>query len=531
MSMDKMPADRDVDDLNRYWDALVLGEPQPATSLPDGFAATVRALGGLTPAIRAMPETARQDAPVWSSNGSRPTVPVGLHHGRVSRLARRPLAALGMVALLAITVGSVLLTILPMRSSIGDDPDPGYVILAASQDRGQVTALNQLTLQDEPLGGVAAVGTPSFAPADLQERARTNATYWYAYRGGEALLRVDTSDNRRHIATRDGITGKRLAEIDIGTPVFALGLSDDGRYLVFTTFTEPPIEWFVVDPTDGRLIATMSSREQTVTYPWSAYLDPVGRRLYRLVPQEDGPRFTAQTARSPGPFSVVLVGYDITTGKEIGRLPLPHQRLGSWPTGERAPWGGAVQASWTSDLAVSGHGKRLALFDPRGERITLIDAGTLTIAEEITVDASIRSAMATPIKAATPASVGLRPYFKRGFFARFSWTAAFSVDGQSLYVAGLETALVAGQSAARDLGLHRIDLATGKVTASATGSATSGGVQVTSEAIYAYGPRLVDLGPNGLSEGSILRRLDPESLTERAARLQPAGAQFIILKR
>lgn len=438
-----------------------------------------------------------------------------------------------MVALLVITVGSLLLNILPLRSSIGDDTDPGYIILAGFADRSQVTALNPITLQDEQLPGVAAVGTPSSAPADLQERARTNATNWYTYQGGEALLRVDTSDNSRLVTTWDGITGQRLAEFDVGTPVFARGLSDDGRYLVLSTMAmgTSPDTWFVVDPTDGRLMATMSISEPAVTFGWDAHVDPVGRRLYRLVPQADGSRSTAQAAPLPGPSPVVLVGYDITTGKEIGRLPLPHLLLGNWPTDQQAPWGGDVQQSLRTDLAVSSDGRRVALFDPRGERITLIDARTFSVVQEVTVDPILRSAMATPIVAATPAPPTRPPFRTGGPFAGVSWTAAFAADGQALYIGGSETAFVAGQQATRDLGFHRIDLVTGRVTASATGSATSSRVMVAGDAVFTYGSRLTNGGREGGFGGYVLRRLDPETLTERAARDILLGTEFIILKR
>jgi len=112
-----------------------------------------------------------------------------------------------------------------------------------------------------------------------------------------------------------------------------------------------------------------------------------------------------------------------------------------------------------------------------------------------------------------------------------SWTAAFSADGRALCVGGTKSAFVEGQQATRDLGFHRIDLATGRVTASATGSAASSRILVASDAVFAYGSGSTNDGRDSGFGGYVLRRLDPETLAVQAERNILLGNQFIILKR
>lgn len=528
--MDDASANCDLDRLNRYWDAVVLDEPGDPTGLPASFAATVRDIDRM--AVPAMAGSHADQGVYNVSAWTRPapSPPVDVSPRYLPRLIQRPLGQLASAALLIITIGSLLFVLLPLRSSFRADDDPGYVVLASIGDGRHLTALDPITLQDRPLAGVAAVLTPGSSPADLRDAAQSSGTYWSAYRSGEALLRVDTSDSRRHVSTSDGITGRHLAEFDAGAPVNVLGVTDDGQFLVLESSSNALSQWFVIDPSNGRSMPTISSTEQAATESLNAVLDPVGRRLYRLIPQDAAARVGAGTARDPGPFTVLLVGYDLATGKEIGRLPLPHVQLGSWPTGKRAPWGGKVDASWRSQMAFSDDGRRIALFDPRGERITLVDAWTLSIAQQITLTSPLRST-ATPIVVGTPAPVGR---FQRpggsGFTESVDWTAAFSTDGQALYVAGYETALVAGQAEARDLGVSRIDFGTGRVSASATSGTALYRVVVTADSVLTEGPRVTGFRWDA-GQGIVLRRLDPDTLATVAERHFPSWTGFIVLAR
>lgn len=262
------------------------------------------------------------------------------------------------------------------------------------------------------------------------------------------------------------------------------------------------LRWYVVDTADGRLVAAPPVTAVAAAGPW---LDPTGRRLYILSSSADPPGSDVGAA--------TLVGYDLASGGEVGRVVLPEITLGLHRAGSR----------WTDDLpgvALSPDGHRLAVVHPDLSAVTLIDAERLEVERVVAVHRRVGLAGRVlgwlglaPSAAAAKGTPGT------------TVSAVFGPDGRRLYVSGFAfTDFEQGQT----LGLRAIDVASGEIVAEAEALATDAeplAVRPAPDGRSVYAERITDGG------AFALLRLDAATLDLAAQRLFPGDRQVVLVSR
>jgi hypothetical protein len=305
-------------------------------------------------------------------------------------------------------------------------------------------------------------------PATLADRteptslAVSGVSSWIFSDDGSTLFeehRASAADqapsDEQTFVIRDGHSGAERASFH--PPAYSIlpQLSRDGTRLVVEkgglSGHPQPLEWFVFDASNGRVLATVRYRDEVRAYQTA--IDPAARRLYLLV----GP---APAPEAVGPWPVDLVAFDLATGVGTGRRPVPGVRAGRWSTGRRAVQE-TVQGFLIPALAVSPDGQRLAIVDGDADRVTLIDGADLAVVRTISF------ARPTPLLE----RLGLLPGVAEAKVAEGQEKSAhFAPDGRHLYVYGVRTWISAsGRPDWGGLGLGAFDLDRGELVARAFG--------------------------------------------------------------
>jgi hypothetical protein len=217
------------------------------------------------------------------------------------------------------------------------------------------------------------------------ERTAANNTFTVAARDGTAIAVMTyaygnpAEPRGLDISVYDPRTGTVRARFHPEVPVIVDGLSADGSRLFARPW--PPrdlsAERLVLDASTGKLI----EREPAISWrgePAAHARDDEGRRLYVAVVPAD-PQATA-------PRSVDLGAWDLRSGKELWRVPLPAVTAGRWMTG-RTLDGRPIYASFSPGLALSHDGRMLAIVTTAGccvpsGKLWLIDAHSGTVLSE-----------------------------------------------------------------------------------------------------------------------------------------------------
>ncbi|MGH2562595.1 MAG: hypothetical protein ACRDJH_26340 [Thermomicrobiales bacterium] len=354
---------------------------------------------------------------------------------------------------------------------------------------GRYIALDPDTLADREGVEPLKLGAPTW-----QSVVSADGSTMVAIKGGQVP----------GIVVWDARTGEKRGHFEPPGPVFEPVLSRDGSRLVASDFTccdmtRHPV-WYVLDTADGRLITEVEAREpdRWANLPGDIppeLIDPEARNLYRLV--------VPSSEDDDGPRPVTLVAYDLTTGEERGRLALPEVLGGSWPT-ERIVRGEPVEDHLTPGFALSPDGRSVAIVHADTQKVTLVDAGALTVTKTIIPE---------PEVSRLDRFLGFLSLAPRTAVAKVgsegpTVRAVFAPDGRELYVYGTKHVVTDdGLSGQRGLGLTRINLDTGTIEVEALS-----------------GKRLSDVipAPDGetlyVLNGSLLYRLTAETLSVEAER-------------
>ena len=178
-----------------------------------------------------------------------------------------------------------------------------------------------------------------------------------------------------------------------------------------------------------------------------AYFDPAGDRLYCVV----DPAVTGANE----PEAMQVAAYDIESGLKVGEVVLPGVLIGGSKT-ERN--GLPVEAFLEPAVALSPDGQRLAIFHAEADKITLVDADSLTVKETFSLKRSTNLwdwlGLAPAI---AQAKVDMQGTIRQ---------ATFSSDGQYLYLFSQEV-WVRPEDAPTGRGLWLVDLEQGRIVADA----------------------------------------------------------------
>jgi hypothetical protein len=317
--------------------------------------------------------------------------------------------------------------------------------------------------------------------------------------------------------SRDVRSGSVRATWEIsGSWAATLHLSDDGGRLVVGIDAllrlDPNaglhVGWNVFDTASGRLL---SSVQASFGETYRVWMDPAGRRLYRL----SVPRTLAAMTTEEWP---TLTAHDLATGAEMGRVDLPGLAAGIWDVPgtfgvELAP--GAV---FTAD------GRRLIIAHADRDAVTLVDT------ERLAVERTIELARPRSTLGRALAWLGLAPLDAAAkSIDGTAVDAALSPDGRYLYLTRYETILDhGGQTPTLGDGLQAVDLARGEIVAEVLPGTRLDSLTVAPDgrSLYAV-TRPASEAP--APEGTTIHRLDAATLAPLAERRFPDRRDLLLI--
>ena len=412
------------------------------------------------------------------------------------------IAVLVALALVGVAVPAPRRTVAEDVRSAGNPADAPASALYAAADVGPSVPLDPIALADLPGG----------APLDLGG----DVPDWLVSGDGSTLVRIEHAAAGA-IVVSDGIGGSERLRFRPPAPVFAQGLSRDGARLV----AQAPMAcgpggcsrpvWYVFDTRDGGLIARVEGDDRG--YGPHALVDPEGLRLYRLVFDQGA----SPGEEREGPWPLAVVAYDLTSGAEVGRRTVPGARGGIWFV--RSIAGVPIADELVPAVALSPDGTRLAVVHAAADRVTLIDAATLTVesAHALTRVEGLGDRLLRWL--------GIAPEVAEAkFMAGRRLEAVFAPSGRHLYVFGAEGSVddTAEDIQYRGLGLRLIDVDTGRIVAEALDGAEIVNVLPSADGrdVYVNGPTVPWTASTG-ELSYLLRRLDAGTLETLAEREFP----------
>lgn len=338
-----------------------------------------------------------------------------------------------------------------------------------------------------------------------------------------------TGQGASEISVYDARTSALRARFRPEVPVAMGGLSADGSriYAVSWPPRELGSERVTLDATTGRVM----EREPAIALPGEVVTyvqDDERRRLYVVL--------VASDPNATGPRPIEIRAWDLRTGRELWRLPLPKALAGRWGTG-RTIGDERVSAAIVPGFALSPDGREIALVQAGGAlppanlshgTLSLVDAATGgPISErgfEVTTSV-IERLFAVNIAAAKVPDEGVR------------LSATFSADGRMVHAWGTATQVPdQREPVERYLGMVSIRVSDARVT----------GTDIKMERGW-YDDRLmwVRSSPGGRwlyvflerrgefadPKGLVLRRVDPQTLRVLAERGFDRYRQAFVLAR
>lgn len=449
----------------------------------------------------------------WTSRAkdivaSRVRTPTATSSKRHPRLTRAIDGAALLLIVLLFAVGALLArSLMPGQ---GSSPASG---LANAPQLSTVYAFQQLpsgamllpldptTLADQPGGS----HTPPSGYWAVSPDGSTIVTFVYRQGSGEVVVRDDFDEQERSsfASPVPGIVG-------------TIELSNDGSRLLVNLRLQPS-RWFVIDTRSGKLLMSLDTKSpslalDTPMHTDDLHLSPDGLRLYRFV--------YIDRSDASGPQALRIIDYDVTTGKQLGTMAYDSILVGSWQStlpGEPGP----VSNFLGPGIAFSPNGQTIAVVQPDGSAVDLLDARKLTIQRIIPLSRP------TSFLERALVDLGLAPRraaaITMGGSLHF---AAFSADGQTLYTWG-DAISVDSTSGMQGLGFTRVDLTNGATRQDLSGAFIQ---QVQSSpdgtSIYVTGD-LPTADPTTVQ--SSIWRLDPQSLQTLAKRSLSAVYSFALV--
>jgi len=355
--------------------------------------------------------------------------------------------------------------------------------------------LNALTLQDSQFGSPLTIG-----PVSGGTVAPPLSDMHFSPRGTTLLTLTNTCTgcqlwHAKYITIRviDTSTGMvRTRFHPQRGPLAIQTVSDDGSRLgVLLTAGAHP-SWLTLDGRTGKVLRSINLPDFCCREP---LLDASGSRLY--------------LAESTAAHQLSVAAFDLASGTQLASLTLPSVPAGSWGAGP------GITQYWAPGLAISPDGQQLAVLDGRADTLTVIDTPSMKVA-------SIRS-IAPPRGALERlgALLGLTPTTAeaKGLREGATYTLRFSRDGRSLYLLGSRASVDASHETHTDLGIERIDVASGELRATDLSGRAVWWRDEAADGSALYAVTSAFAGEEDCP--CILQRLDPTTLDVTATRTFP----------
>ncbi len=332
--------------------------------------------------------------------------------------------------------------------------------------------------------------------SDAQPASRGHQ-YAIASADGSSLVDIDYSrDQSGLVHIIDARTGVERTAFQLPFAAAPTLTRDGSRLLVTNTNAH---SWQVFDTSNGRLTGKL---ERDWEGPFGFWLDLAGRFMYRVwVP---GSGFNAE-----GPFTPVLVKYDLEASREVGHLELEGVKAGVWRS-EHVVNSVPVPTSLVQGVALSPDGSQLSVLYGDGRKLMTIDAAALKI-----VSSRHLSAAHQPTN-----WFGLLP---KDAYAKYEegvrWNLAYSPDGRRLVASARQTTVDdRGNSSIRGLGIRLIDPFAGILVAQVPNLDVER-VLYAPDGSALYATTLLTNGVSTVNRAHlVLLRLDPSTLAVAARR-------------
>jgi hypothetical protein len=303
----------------------------------------------------------------------------------------------------------------------------------------ELVRLDPETLADQPEGPIKK---PGIFSADGSTRVDVE------YPPGRDVNAPNLKPDEVWIVVRDLQTGTERSRFHPPAIGLISGLSRDGSRLVMLPY--PPAhypliaEWYVLDTNNGQPLAHINDAE-TPCFRGRAWFDPaIEKRIYCVI----DPGMTEADELE----SMRIVAYDLTSGEKAGQVELPEVPIGGRQIGQTAD-GQPLWESLEPAVALSPDGQQLAVVHADANKITLIEAESLTV--ERTFSLNRRSSLLDRFAPAVAQAKGATEETTR--------QAVFGPAGQYLYVFSYEF----GEEEPIPQGLWLVDLTQGDIVAEA----------------------------------------------------------------
>ncbi len=430
-------------------------------------------------------------------SGPSPTAPrsdrrAGLTHG----LGRAAVAAVLLLFLVGVLVARSLIPHGHSSRPGADGPAVSTVYAVQSETSSeQLLPLDPSTLKPQAGGPI-----------------QLSASDWAVSGDGSTVVTIDFEQGSTYIVVRSGFRGAERARFK--SPVQGLlqplQLNQDGSRLLVERQMDPS-QWGVIDTSSGELL--MSFQTGGISFGFSTpmlaedvRLSPDGKHVYRFI--------FNNRVNATGSSALRIDVYDVATGQQTGTLSLPEVQVGTWAVSQAGAQEPLVYFL-RPGIAISPDSKKIAIVDPGGNAVTMIDATKLT------VERKVRISRSTGLLDRLLAGIGLSP---RDAAAKtldgVSRGAEFSADGKALYSDGFSYSKTSDNGPI-GLGIDRIDLTNGKITSSSANSLP--GFVVVHSTLSPDGKSLYVVGYSpssnpGVNVQMTILRLDAQTLQEKASR-------------
>lgn len=379
----------------------------------------------------------------------------------------------------------------------GERPYTFYLVPWAEDEDQRLVPLDPDTLAAQP---DARPLDPGILSADGSTRVEV------VYPDGRNVNNPDVNPDDIWIVVYDLQSGVERNRFHPPASGLVSGLSEDGTRLLLKPFPYPPspypprVEWYVVDTAGGETLAHIKDSDNAC-FRQSAYADPALRRIYCVV----DPAIT----EVDGPEPMRIAAYDVDTGTKAGDVELQEVLIGhtAWE-----PDSVSAEPFFEPALTLSPQGQQLAVVHADADKITLVDAHSLTVEKTFSLR---RGTNLWDWFGLAPATA----HAKREMEGTVR-QAAFSADGQYLYLFTQELWIKA-EDAPTERGLWLVDLAREQIVAQALPDYQIQWIKPAPDGtVFAFGTTDETLGPYEVrpTSPSMLWRLHGRSLEVLAER-------------
>jgi hypothetical protein len=306
-----------------------------------------------------------------------------------------------------------------------------------------VTLANDIYMSGIQLGGVSEYPTPNANPPDMIESAH-----------GQVMAIVTSgcpgcsTVHAKYITIRvASLVGEgQIARFHPAVPMVPSYVSDDGKIVGGFGYGGRSSTFYLMGTRRGIVKGSVALSGLCCG---ATLFDGASRRLYATGATSD--------------HTLAIAAFSAMNGNQVGSLTLQNVPAGSWDVQSKA--GVSVLQVHDPGIALSPDGKHIAVFTQgvpdQNQRLSIIDTPSMKVVSSL----ELSRQQSWLERVGGFLGILPQPALAKGLYESYLLEMHYSRDGQSLYVSGSNTAFDGtGQYTRHDIGVERIDVATGQIT-------------------------------------------------------------------